>query len=101
MKKELKELLARESGRMKLSAICYLQRWTKDGIGEDVDKLTINFDSPTGSVYFYSAEIENRTTDGIAQEIAQHTKAFAEKWAEEEAKKALGGRMEFRILGGE
>lgn len=101
MKKEFKKLLAMENGYLKLSKIALLHRWQHDALGTSVDRLTISFDSPTGSVSFYSAEIEARDTEGIAKEIAQQVQAFAEKWAEEEAKRMIAGRIDGDVWGEE
>jgi len=97
MKKEIKNLLAQESASMRLSDICYLTRWQKDALGDAVDKLAVRFDSPTGARCFYAAEIGSRDVEGITREIAQQTEEFAKRWAEEEVKKVLAGRMEYKF----
>ncbi len=97
MKKEFKKLLAMERGYMRINEISYLYRWTFDALGNKVDKLVITFDSPTGMVSSHTAEIKSRDTEGIAKEIAQHIKVFAEMWAREEANKILGGYIDGEI----
>lgn len=101
MKKELKELLSMESGYLKLSKIAHLHRWQTDALDNPVDRLEICFNSPTGRTSFYEAEILSRDTEGIMGEIAHHTEAFADKWAHEEAKKMLAGRIDGKLWGEE
>ena len=93
MKKEFKKLLSMENGYMRINKIAWLHRWNLDALGNKVDKLVITFDSPTGSVSLHAAEIKSRDTEGIAKEIAQHIKVFAEMWARDEANKVLGGHI--------
>lgn len=95
MKKEFKRLLDASNANLRISNIAKLYRYTRDGLGNDCDRLQIIFNSPTGCVSFYTADIEARTTEGIAREIGEHTKAFAEKWAAEESRKMLAGNMSF------
>ena len=97
MRKEFKQLLAMKNGYLRISKLAFLHRWTEDALDNDVDGLKIIFNSPTGRTSFYTADIQARDTEGIAKEIARHTKAFADKWAMEEANKILAGRIDGKI----
>lgn len=97
MKKEFERLLAMKNGYLRVNSLAILHRWQEDMLGDDVDGLRIDFNSPTGRSSFYSADIQARDTKGIAEEIAMHTKAFAEKWAKEEANRVLAGRIDGKI----
>ena len=97
MKKEFKKLLESEHGALKISEIAVLERTQHDYFGNEIDKLEIIFINPTGRVDFYTGEIKSRDTEGIAKEIAEHTRKFAEKWTEEETTKILSGKMDFRF----
>lgn len=99
MKKEFKELLSMESGTMRINEITHLTRWTRDTItGEEIDKLYIWFDSPTGSRLFYNAEITARDTEGIAAQIAEHTREFSRRWADYETSRIINGRADYTII---
>lgn len=99
MKKEFKELLACKHATVQITELAWLKRWTNDGYPEfnPVDRLVIEFNSPTGARTFYTGEIVSRDTEGIAREIAEHTKAFAQKWAETEANRMIAGKMMFKF----
>jgi hypothetical protein len=97
MKKEFKKLLESEHGALKISEIAVLERTQHDYFENEIDKLEIIFVNPTGRVSFYTGEIKSRDTEGIAREIAEHTRKFAEKWTEEETTKILSGKMDFRF----
>ena len=99
MKEEFKKLLESEHGAMRISEIAVLERTQHDDFGNEIDNLKIIFINPTESsiVGFYIGEIKSRDTEGIAKEIAEHTRKFAEKWTEEETTKILNGKMDFRF----
>lgn len=97
MRKEFNQLLAMKNGYLRINKLAILHRWQEDALGDGVDGLEIIFNSPTGRTSFYSAEIHARDTEGIAKEIATHIKAFADKWAREEANKILAGRIDGKI----
>jgi len=94
MRKEFKQLLSMKNGYLRINKLAILHRWQEDALGDDVDCLRIDFNSPTGRSSFYAADIQARDTEGIAKEIAMHTKAFADKWAKEEANRILAGRID-------
>lgn len=66
MKKEIMNLLNSENGSFRINNISKLERWTKDGIGNDVDMLIIRFD-PVNGVNFGddTVRIDSRDFDGI------------------------------------
>lgn len=97
MKKEFKQLLSMKNGYLRINKIAVLHRWQEDMLGDEVDRLRIDFSSPTGQPSFYAADIKARDTEGIAEEIAMHTKAFADKWAKEEANRVLAGRIDGKL----
>lgn len=97
MKKEFNQLLAMKNGYLRINKLAILHRWQEDMLGDEVDGLSITFNSPTGRASFYTADIQARDTEGIAKEIAMHTKAFADKWAREEANRILAGRIDGKI----
>ena len=77
MKKELLEVLASEEGSFRLNNISYLRRWTKDGLGNKVDKLKIEFDN-INQVNFslYDTEIKSRDYDSIIKECIEKTQLY-------------------------
>lgn len=94
MRKEFEQLLAMRNGYLRINKLAILHRWQEDALGDDVDGLEIIFNSPTGRASFYTRDIKARDAEGIAKEIATHIKAFAEKWAREEAIRVLAGRID-------
>ena len=97
MRKEFNQLLSVKNGYLRINKLAILHRWQEDALGDDADGLEIIFNSPTGRTSFYTADIQARDTEGIANEIARHIKAFADKWAMEEANKILAGRIDGKI----
>ena len=97
MKNEIQGLLAMRNGYLRINKLAILHRWQEDALGDDVDGLEIIFNSPTGRASFYAKDIKARDAEGIAKEIAMHTKAFADKWAMEEANKILAGRIDGKL----
>lgn len=97
MRKEFEQLLAMRNGYLRINKLAILHRWQEDALGDDADGLDIVINSPTGRAYFYVEDIQARDTEGIAKEIATHIKAFADKWAKEEANRVLAGRIDGKI----
>ena len=97
MKKEFKQLLSMKNGYLRINSLAILHRWQEDMLGDEVDRLRIDFKSPTGQSSFHDADIQARDTEGIAEEIATHIKAFADKWAKEEVNRIKGGRIDGEI----
>ena len=94
MKKAFERLLAMKNGYLRINSLAILHRWQEDALGDDVDGLEIIFNSPTGRASFYTKDIKARDTEGIAEEVATHIKAFADKWAKEEVNRIKGGRID-------
>jgi len=66
MKNEIMAMINSAEGSYRINNIATLRRWTKNGIGEDVDMLVIAFD-PINGVNFGddTIQINSRTYDGI------------------------------------
>lgn len=80
MKKEIMNLITSSEGQFRINNISYLKRWTKDGMGEDVDKLTLEFDNINNVCFsIYDQEIKSRDYDGIIRECQELTKRFMQE----------------------
>lgn len=80
MKKELMAIVNSEEGTFKLNNISYLKRWTKSALGEDVDKLVLEFNNINNVCYsIYDREIKSRDYDGIIKECEELTKRFMDE----------------------
>ena len=80
MKKEIMNLITTREGQYRINNISYLKRWTKDGMGEDVDKLTLEFDNINNVCFsIYDQEIKSRDYDGIIRECQELTKRFMQE----------------------
>lgn len=84
MKKEIMNLLnnTNEEAYFRINNISYLRRWTKDALGNDVDRLTLEFDC-INDVRFsvYDSEIKSRDYDGIIKECQELTQKFTDEIA--------------------
>lgn len=80
MKKEILHLVESNEGKFTLNNISYLRRWTKSAIGENVDKLVVEFKN-INNVNFgkSSKEIIARDYDGIINEITIATKEYLQE----------------------
>lgn len=83
MKKNIMNLINSESDEgicFRLNNVSYLKRWTRDALGNDVDKLVLEFDN-INNVNFslYDKEIKSRDYDGIISECQQITETFFAK----------------------
>jgi hypothetical protein len=77
MKKDIMALLKSENGTYRLNNISYLKRWTIDGLGNNVDCLTIEFDNINNVNYGYSSyNIFSRDYDGIIAECEKATNKY-------------------------
>ena len=77
MKKELNALINSEDATLKINAFCYLHRWTKNALGENIDCLTVTFDLNYVSSHTYY--LAARDWQGIVAEVQEaQTKAFAD-----------------------
>lgn len=82
MKKTLKnaiaELISSEQGTVRLNSIAVLERRTKNALNEDVDVLTIRFDTLNG-LYVKTrttVDIKAREYDGVIEECCTATQTF-------------------------
>ena len=65
---------------MKKELLKILDRWTKDALGNDVDRLELEFDHINGACFsLYNRTIESRDYDGIIRESQEITQAFLAK----------------------
>lgn len=82
MKYEIMNLINSTDGEahyFRLNNVSFLCRYTKDALGEDVDKLYIDFDSINNVCFgICDREIKARDYDGIIKECQQITKRFFE-----------------------
>lgn len=80
MKKEILNLVESNEGEFVLNNISYLRRWTNSAIGENVDKLVVEFEN-INNVNFgvASKEIVARDYNGIINEITIATKEYLQK----------------------
>lgn len=83
MKKELMAVVNSSEGYFRLNNIASLKRWTKNAIGEDVDRLTIEFDN-INNVNFIAPEHEivSRDYEGIITECNEKTQLFLDAVAQ-------------------
>lgn len=68
MKKDIIALVKAPYGKYRLNNLCYLNRYTKSGIGEDVDALTLCFDNINGVNFSSWVFIQSRDYEGIITE---------------------------------
>lgn len=92
MKKEILKLMQSNEGTFKINNICYLRRWTKDGLGNDVDKLKLEFNT-INDVRFsiYPTDIKSRNYEDIIQEVDILIKQFTKELQEELCKNLKAG----------
>lgn len=84
MKKEILDLIKSDEGQFTLNNISYLKRWTKSGIGENVDKLVIEFKNINNVNFGYSSkEIASRDFDEIINEITIATQEYLQEVSNE------------------
>lgn len=68
MKKKIMELVKANEGTYRLNNICFLTRYTKSAIGENVDVLNLCFDNINGVNFGAWVVIKARDYDGIIEE---------------------------------
>lgn len=90
MYKEIKQALKEEHAYVTINNICKLHRWTKDGLGCDVDRLRLEF-TGVGHSAGWSYEIESRNVQGIIAEIEVHINDYLNMVAEELVKHLKAG----------
>lgn len=80
MKKEIMNLINTKVEGIscfRLNNVSYLTRWTKDGCGNDVDCLALEFDTINGVNFsLCDREIKSRDYEGIILECQRITEAF-------------------------
>lgn len=91
MKKEIMALIASPEGQYRINNISVLRRWTKNGIGEDVDCLELFFNPINGVEFSGWTKITARDYDGIIEEIEQATNCFLDSVAETLVKNLKAG----------
>lgn len=88
-KAEFQELINKKDGTLKINEQFYLTRYTKNGMGEQVDKLMLNAQAPL-RVRF--AEINARDFQKAKEEIAERMKEGYLELAEEQVKRFMNGK---------
>lgn len=79
LKKDIVALVKSNKGEVKINRICKLVRWTKDGLGDEVDKLELQFCRLGGNgVYQTGVEIYGREYTDIEVEVAYEIKKYLE-----------------------
>ena len=68
-------LVESEGGKVRLNNFSTLVRWTKDGLGNNVDRLAIDFDT-TELLCRSLADIKSRDYEGIIAECDAATKNY-------------------------
>ncbi|MBO7713961.1 MAG: hypothetical protein J6S85_10355 [Methanobrevibacter sp.] len=82
MKKEIMKLVKSEEGTFRLNNISTLRRWSKDGLGNPVDKLVLDFESINHVCFgICDTEIHARDYDGIIAECQEITTRFLDEVA--------------------
>lgn len=75
MKKEIKKLLASENNNLRLNEYCFLKRWQKDALNQNVDRLVLEFKNYYGK-YNKVVEIESRNYSEIIELVENEIKNF-------------------------
>ena len=73
--------LTQEEATVRINEICYLFRFTKDALGNDVDHLILNFKYVVGIKGGVFYEVKARDYDGIIEEVFNCTKHYLEECA--------------------
>ncbi len=82
MKKEIMKLVKSKEGTFRLNNVSYLHRWTEDGLGNPVDKLSLVFDTINQVCFgICDTEIHARDYDGIIAECQELTSRFFDEVA--------------------
>lgn len=77
MKKAFIDLLNGEDSTLRINKFCTIHRWTKDALGNPVDKLEVTFSIT--SAFSHSYVIDSREWRSVVSEIQRfQTKAFAD-----------------------
>lgn len=92
MKKDIINLVNSSEGTLRLNNISSLHRWTKDALGDDVDRLSIEFDN-INNVNFsiVDREIKARDYAGIIAECCEKTQVFLQAVSETLCKNLSAG----------
>lgn len=77
LKKDIIALVKGERGEVRINRICKLVRWTKDGLGDKVDRLELEFKGLGGSGgYNYGVAIDAREYADIEREVAEAIRTY-------------------------
>ncbi len=90
--KEIKKAITSTEATVKINGISYLHRWTKNGLNEDVDQMSVTF-SPIDGITKggKTFTIKSRNLDGIITEIETYTTDYLKEVAERAAKNLKAG----------
>lgn len=77
MKNKINELLSKKDGFLSINKICNLHRWQKDGLGQNVDKLSIEFSLI--SSFDKIIEIDERNYKEIIKRIEKEQSFFLDE----------------------
>lgn len=92
MKKEIMELLQKDDGYFDLNKHSYLERNSRNAMGERVDELSIVFHQINGIYYTPSIfKISARDYEGIIKECASATEAFFTEVSKRTVKELFAG----------
>ena len=91
MKKEIMNALKAKEATVKINEICTLHRWTKDALGDEVDRLTVSFPYIVGIKGGKEYDIVARDYNGIIYEISECMGDYLTACAEEAAKNLRAG----------
>lgn len=98
MKKEIKDLLKQDEGKLKINEAFKLVRWKlnpeTDILGQDgeylrLEMLTVN----DGRRNFYSKEIKSRDVQGIMDEVATGMNEIMAKYTDQLVRRWKGGLL--------
>lgn len=91
MKKEIERLINSDNAMININRYCRLERWTRDAVGNEVDKLAVIFSIT--HVNDFTAEITARDWKGVVAEIRSSIAAAFSKAASEYAKQLDNGYL--------
>lgn len=92
MKKEIMNLVNSEQGIFRLNNISFLKRWTKDAIGNDVDKLMLEFDTINNvSIGIRNFDVLGRDYESIIEECQKITSKYLLSVSDELCKNIRSG----------
>lgn len=97
MKKEIKDLLNKENGTLKINELFELRRWTlnpeTDIIGRDGEFLELEMTNKYGKTRSGSIRIESRDVEGIQKEVAAAMESMMDEYKRALVGSWRGGRI--------